>query len=272
MSLILNQDIEKNPWKNNLTEEIVQGNYYQWGKACTIDEENILLMQSPVFCKDYIVDTYYKTTHGILVDNWTQEQLHENCIYVVFPNKTVEEKTLNNIASFLNPWFASNDIQPTVIRKFTETFFNKASTKHIYCIQGDSKWTNNAFVWSIYLSIIRMCGYKTAMKSIDFTFDNTTCNEHNYYSKQPKQQKQLLETIFNNPFVYMKELPKKYSHTGYEKGMVVSHGQTGPFCMMDFCVGAISSTKYNYTEMITTNYFTKQFYEQLYGVEYKYVR
>lgn len=269
MSLILKQNIEKNGWNADYREQRIQPGYWYWGKATTIDETTLLLMQGPVSCKDYVVDTYFKECSQFEAQNWTKKEKQENCIYVNFPNAVVQQKCLDNITNFLNPWFAENGISPVIIRPITTHPFRPGGSYRLFGIQGDAKWTSNAFAWSLYLSIIRLCGYKKDMKTIDFTYDEDQCNEHHYYYQST--QKKLLLAVFQNPFPYLAPLPKPYKNTGYTSATKPAHGQTGPFFYAQ-SIHAAKESKYDYTAYINNSYFGNMFYEQTYGEPYKYVR
>ena len=194
---------------------------WMWGKAKTFEEGKIKLLQNLLTCKDYIVDTYYKPTtimHSLITsENWKKQERTENCIYIQFPNLLFQNTVINNIENFLNPWFKTNNILPTTC----EQLYTKESKKIdlFYCIRGDNKWTLNAFAWSIYLSIIRMMAGEENATKINFTPTNPiyVTNESTYYSLHcfDKNQQELLNTIFNNPFPYLIVPPEPYNTTGY---------------------------------------------------------
>lgn len=245
-----------------------------WGKAATDDDGSIIAMQPPLICKDYIVDTYYKSTQGYRYTNWTDDQRYENCIYVSFPSEEIFLCFVHNLSNFLNPWFAANDIAPTTIEIFSKTCFQLLKGQHIYCIRGDSKWMINAFSWSIYLSIIRLIGHQKEMTQINFDKDQSLClcNELVYFNNYDfeSKEREILMDIFTNPFPYLIEMELPYKKTGY-KTYIPGHGQTGPFYLLSCCTCA-TNKRQDFTIFCKEYYFGDIIYKKLYNKAYKYVR
>lgn len=234
-----------------------------WGKAKTVEEGKIELLQGLVGCKDYIVDTYYKNNnimHSIISNNdWKEQERTENCICVRFPNLLIQNIVINNIKNFLNPWFKANDVLPTTCEQIYTNDSKKINL--LYCIRGDSKWTLNAFAWSIYLAIIRMMAGEEKTTKINFTPINPTyaTNESSYYNQHrfDKNNQELLNTIFNNPFPYLIVPPRPYNTTGYNN-YLPRHGETGPFNLQNWMIQVKLNPRDYKEHPKNNNYFLKE--------------
>ena len=105
MSIKLIQDKAKLPSSYTLTYNLTNGykrNSLFWGKVCTTNSETFLGMQLPVTCKDYMVDTQYRSNSNIHIDNWSKEQLHENAFYIVFINDVQKDLFLDQMKVIFN--------------------------------------------------------------------------------------------------------------------------------------------------------------------------
>lgn len=256
------------------TQIIIHKNNWYWGKATTIDKNKIEMLMNIVTCKDYIVDNLFQThrTTNQTKDNITDKERYENCIYIFFPNEQIATNVINNINTFLNPWFKKNGISPTTIEQASWT--KNTYDNLLYVIKGDNKWTLNSFGWSIYLSIIRLMGVKPNLTSIPLDIDNNNAkisfytNELGYIdgwkrNNQPNIVKNLID-IFNNPFPYLIKLDDPYDISGYYKSQSKSHGITGPFYIITLIYNA-HTYKRDYNDHIhLNNYFYKLLVNKVY--------
>jgi hypothetical protein len=243
-------------------ESFLYDNHFHWGKAY-IDGDEAILMQAPVTCKDYVVDTYFRTgTHLFQREHWTEQQCHSTCVYVVLPNEEYATRLVKNITQCLHAFEKTNKLARTVATRVTKGPF----TQPTFVITGSSLWTRNATVWSMYLSLLRMCAVTANYKSIHFTQDTAdfSCNEHSYFASKPEHQ-QLILDCYKNIRTWMKPLPETHTKTGYTSGVTVGHGQTGLFYLFQmFTALKARNLQERIITQLKSNYFAQLLHKDLY--------
>jgi len=203
-------------------------NGIQWGKARRVDENTFGFVQSPVTCKDYVVDTYYRVSYGFNPALWTEEQRYAPLIYIVFQSKDRYTHFLKMVKEVLNPWEIKQGVKPCVVY---EACYEPLKHYPWAVIEYDTCWMNNATAMSIYYSLLRIC---TANDNLSFKRTDKknlwNCNEFSYYDNNPSWAQKILDDVLVDvtPYLIVPEDP--YKNHGYK--MPPSHGQTGLFFML----------------------------------------
>lgn len=264
MSIKLIQDTAKLPSFYTLTNNLNNGykrSTLFWGKACTTDSETFLGMQMPVTCKDYMVDTQYRSNGNIRIDSWEKEQLHENAFYIIFINNAQKELFLANVSLLIHPIEKKQRIIRTKIFEPDESPFKPLNLPHVI-VKGSQKWIRNSMAWSFYLSLMRLCAYTT--KEIGFDLSNdylrVTSDWIYYTSLQPKG-KEIWNWLIKDCSVLFTKPPEEYDPiTNYKNSFgPISHGHTGIFHCLSIC------DRKNLANMYTGNdkiYFTKAYQDE----------
>lgn len=227
-------------------------NGIQWGKARRINDVSFGIVQSPVNCKDYVVDTFYRQSYGFDPDLWTTEERYSPLIYIVFKVKERKDHFLKMIAEQLNPWEVKQGVQPC---KTFEVTCEPLKDYWTVVIEYDKCWMNNATAMSIYYSFLRIC---TANDKLSFKQSDKikwNCNEFGYYIQQYTWARKVLDDLFVDitPYLVVPEDP--YKAHGYK--MPPSHGMTGMF----FMLGQIS---YYRMQLPTMTRASNIFYQHIY--------
>lgn len=264
MSIKLIQNTDKLPSSYSLTYNLTNGykrSTLFWGKACTTDSETFLGMQLPVTCKDYMVDTQYRSNSYIRIDNWSKEQLHENAFYIIFIDNAQKELFLANVPLLIHPIEKKQRIIRTKIFEPDESPFKNKNLPHVV-VKGSQKWIRNSMAWSFYLSLMRLCAYTT--KEIGFDLSNdylrVTSDWIYYTSLQPKG-KEIWNWLIKDCSVLFTKPPEEYDPiTNYKNSFgPISHGHTGIFHCLTIC------DRKNLANMYTGNdkiYFTKAYQDE----------
>lgn len=264
MSIKLIEDKDKLPSRYSIAQSLLseykRSNLY-WGKVYTTDSETFLGMQLPVTCKDYIVDTQYRSNSNIRIDIWEKEQLRENAFYIVFIDNAQKELFLANVPLLIHPIEKKQRIIRTKIFEPDESPFKNKNLPHVV-VKGSQKWIRNSMAWSFYLSLIRLCAYTT--KEIGFDLSNdylrVTSDWIYYTSLQPKG-KEIWNWLIKDCSVLFTKPPEEYDPiTNYKNSFgPISHGHTGIFHCLTIC------DRKNLANMYTGNdkiYFTKAYQDE----------
>lgn len=197
-----------------------------WVKAHTMDNENVMTMSCAMTCKDHMIDGYMNyRTHAYSKGDWTQAQQNENAIVVIVP--TNQTKLLvKNIKDVLNPYEKKHRLQKTTCTLLT----NNLIARNCYLIKGSQMWMRNATAWSLYLTLIRLCGQTKDMLSLDGAFMGTNPirnNDRVYFSNLPPEEKTLYLSYVNNPRQFLVKLPNTHQNSTAPKEMHLPHGGAG---------------------------------------------
>jgi len=247
-------------------------NMYNWVKAYTPDGKTFYPFHSLGTCKDYIIDSFIGRRIGydnnILKQKEAQQQ---NCVLI-----TCDSKQKNQLSSNLNTFNAFCAKQGTKPISIVE--LNVPNNKFIQCyaIIGDDVWSKNAFLYSIYLTMIRLI-HKQPLTNEYFTQDmlKNSNYEGMYMSKWAHIDKytNLIVNAFVNPSQYFKDLPDKYDVRGFTPEHPHNHGQYGPFNILSSLIYLNTSCevyeKNYYINQIENGYFYKKFQNALHPIEPK---
>lgn len=264
MSIKLIQDTAKLPSYATLTNHL-NSDYKRstlfWGKACTTDSETFLGMQLPITCKDYMVDTQYRSNGNIRIDNWSKEQRHENAFYIVFIDNAQKELFLANVPLLIHPIEKKQRIIRTKIFEPDESPFKNKNLPHVV-IKGSQKWIRNSMAWSFYLSLIRLCAYTT--EEIGFDLSNQylrTTSDWSYYTNLQPKGKEIWNWLIKDCSVLFTKPPEEYNPiTNYKNSFgYINHGQTGIFHCLAICDRKNLGNMYEGNDKI---YFTKAYQEE----------
>jgi len=270
MSIKIIEDLRKMPLSliAHLNDE-----YYMWAKGIRTEDPLIYqAIQGVVSCKDYVLDTQFRTQGYFDPQHWTKEVLHQNVTIIFFPLITDLKNLQKHLETFLHPLEKKFGFTPTKVLQTVEVCGNKK--RKCAVIDGDDQWNRNGLLYSFYLSIIRALAHTDKDKIV--TQENIfeicgNCNEYNYWMavKESKYQVDFINFIWNN-IPSLVEIPKEFnSYTGWNHTYHrPSHGETGPFHL----AGRIDRTKvnaaiyeqYGYTtpKLLRTslsNYFAQKF-------------
>lgn len=256
-TLTVNNEINvKNPHEIYLFSYDIKASFY-WGKCCIDDEtKKVSFMQAPGSCKDYVVDTYYRTsTHGFQRNIWKDEQIEYPSVYI-WSGKSFTKQYIQRIKEVLNPWEEANGFIPTEAFKvdFGDTkLATPLAAEGVIVIKFDPIWMINSMAMSFFLSIVRH-SLQTGViqfKDLDTT---TNTNEQEYYRRQSKSLKSVLDYSINNPRDYLDQI-KDTTSTGYPANPN-SHGCTGLF----YTMGALYA-KYSDRDDVKRIYIKMKHYE-----------
>lgn len=215
---------------------------FWWMKACSTPEEGVYkLIQAPVTCKDYVVDTQYReVTSG----NWsmghmdiTDKERHENCVAVISHVNYIKQ-LMHHLELFLHPLEEKLELEKTQVLPVDK--YNNMDKKGLYIITGDNKWNTCGLSWSMYLSIIRAMAFtntKRTPKTINDLFTYCSANEGRYMqyyvheSEYSKYGKKIFAWIEENLPLFLDGIKlKSYNkYTGYTTAQ--GHGMTGQFTL-----------------------------------------
>lgn len=234
-----------------------------WGKACTTPE-GVEIMQGGVTCKDYVVDTLFKETLTFNSSYWTKKEREECCFYISFPTNQYAVNFEKNVNGFLNAYEKSYRLKKTIITPTTTGHGFQGIT---YTIKGSQKWMTNAFVMSMYLSLIRVCACKVNMTEVSFVRDKEDfgCNENIYWGNLQDTHRTLLLKYYANIRDFMKPLPGEYGITGYKKDQEASHGQCGLFYILSMVLTYKHNPHTTYARPFLHNIFGAQIWKDLHG-------
>ena len=234
-TLTVNNEINiKNPYENHLFGSDVKSLFY-WGKCCIDDEtKEVSFMQIPGSCKDYVVDTYYRTyTHGFQRNLWKEEQIKYPSVYI-WSGESFTKQYIQQIKEVLNPWEEANGFIPTEAFKvdFGDTkLATPLAAKGVIVIKFDPVWMINSMAMSFFLSIVRHAVQTGVIQFKDSERKEYPTNEQGYYSRQSKDLKSVIDYSINNPREYLDHM-KDATPTGYSTNPN-SHGCTGLFYTMN---------------------------------------
>lgn len=209
--------------------------YFYWGKCYIEDNENkVIFMQQYGTCKDYVVDTYYRTTtHGFDSKLWNREQIEYPSVYI-YTNKTNIKTYLKNIKEVLNPWEEKHGFVPTEAFNVDLTRSDLSNdpgvSPYILVLKYDPIWMTNSMTMSYFLSVVRHALQRESIyydKGIPTVYNN----EAEYYNRQSKILREVVLYSLDNPREYI-DFVKDATPTGYlnETGL---HGVTGLFYILN---------------------------------------
>jgi len=224
-----------------------------WGKCIINDEENTVeFMQTPGTCKDYVVDTYYRSnSHGYAAKYWTDKQRAYPSVFL-WMRPELYKQAIMNIKEILNPWEEKHNFIPTECFQvdFNTTELADESNKKgtVLVMKYDPKWMTNSMTMSYFLSVMR---HSILQGLTDFSkykdIDSYGAPEYNYYQRNTTTPfRKVFDYIHNNPN-HLIEYLKDATLTGYKR-QLDSHGCTGLFYI----------SQYLYYKYQGTEYYTKQ--------------
>ncbi len=232
---------------------VVETGYWQWTKVWKKENNIFEIIQYPVGCKDYIVDTYYRTPPSMPPRVWTQEQLMQPYVALYFPNVAVATLFKTNVLKLLKPWEDKNNLKNLIVHPVETSWNNRVPLNLQYVIEFDEKIMRTATALSFYLSLIRTLGYNNKTDTLCFNFHTSFCNENSYY--QYASYKPLLDSIIDSPKFLWKKVPVGYDNTGHKigaRGKMGTHGSTGLFYMDKILYQFICRN--NIAETVNNNY------------------
>ena len=238
---------------------------WAWTKAYTPDGKTFYPFCTLGTCKDYIIDSFigYRIAHNDDV-LYTKEVQQQNCVLILC-NSTKKKQFLDNLNLF-NEFCTKQGTKPTTI---TEIEIKENPFINAYAVMGDSIWSKNAFVYSIYLSMIRMIH----KKPLDDTYFHEgflrNSDEGCYLNRFASSSKyvDLAVNTFQNPSQHFEDLPSKYDVRGATQNLSHAHGIYGPFNIL-ISLHYLNVTKdvYDkpaYLNTIKDGYFYEKFQNEL---------
>jgi len=219
-----------------------------WGKCVINDEDSTVeFMQTPGTCKDYVVDTYYRSSsHGYQASYWTDEQRAYPSMYL-WMNFDLYKQAIKNIKEVLNPWEGKHNFIPTECFKVdfntTELADTQNKTGRLLVMKYDPKWMTNSMTMSYFLSVMRHSILQGTTDFSKYTDYNYNMPEYNYYNREPnKPFRKVFDYIHNNPN-HLIEFLKDATFTGYKR-QPDSHGCTGLFYISQYLYYKYQGTEY----------------------------
>lgn len=211
----------------------VQSTFF-WGKCYINDEtKEVQFMQIPGTCKDYVVDTYYRTsTHGYTRNLWQEEQIKYPSV-CISSNKSYIQKYIQHVKEVLNPWEEKHGFIPTEAFKvdFGDTkLATQVAAKGVIVIKFDPVWMTNSMTMSFFLSIVRHTMQTGIIQFKDSERIGFPTNEQAYYNRQSSDLKSVIDYSIENPRDYLDQM-KDATSTGYPTNPN-THGCTGLFSIM----------------------------------------
>lgn len=238
---------------------------WAWTKAYTPDGKTFYPFAYPGTCKDYIIDSFIgrRNLYDTSILN-TEKAQQQNCVLILCD--ATKKKQLQDNLNIFNEFCAKHGAKPTSVIDI-EIPENKYI--HAYVVMGDSIWSKNAFVYSIYLSMIRILH----TKQLTDTYFNEQIlresDERDYIIRWgfiPKYLN-LIVNAFQNLSQYLEDLPDKYDVRGATVHLEHSHGQYGPFHILTSLhylnTSEIVHNKNHYLHLIKEGYFYEKFQNEL---------
>ena len=231
MSLTLIEDIKKNLYGKTYRNSINTFGF-QWGKAAFVPDHpsQVMMVQGPVTCKDYVVDTMFKDASLCIRANWTPEQLNDPLVYIVVEN-TMVGTFLTNGVTFLNDYEKYHRLIKTKVTKIDSTIWD-LQEQTVFLVHFSKMWMKTVAALSTYLSILRMCIHvkkptDIKFKPVNHMLRHNTYAEQTYMQRLPQELQDMVTYYSNNPRLLMK-LPKGHYITGI-KTTGCGHGWGGLF-------------------------------------------
>ncbi len=195
---------------------------FLWGKCYRDKESNFVGVQSPVSCKDYIVDTYFNTvTSGYKEQAEFVLNKYDPSFYILCPNMELKQKILKHVKTHINKYEEKHGFKLTEAYDVECTCVRDANyNKYIICFEYDPMWMMNATAMSVYLSMIRTYIYSTQTTDFDTVKLDAVrdCNEYTYYSQLSTNQKHLISYLYNNPrLLCVDTTALGYEKSGFKK-------------------------------------------------------
>lgn len=213
---------------------------WSWVKAHTMDNKNVMAMSSAMTCKDHMIDGYMnQQTHAYTGRDWTQKQQNENAFVVIAPTYQTNN-LVKNIKEVLNPYEKKHRLQKTTCTLLTHNMIGR----NCYLIKGSQMWMRTATAWSLYLTLIRLCGQTSDMLSIDGAFVSTNTirnNDRSYFSTLSPEEKTLYLSYVNNPRQFLIKLPTTHKNSTAPIRMSLPHGGAG----LHFMISTIAQAHHN---------------------------
>ena len=231
---------------------VVESGYWQWTKVWKKEDNIFEIIQYPVGCKDYIVDTYYRTPPSMPQGVWTSEQLMQPYVALYFPNVAVATLFKANVIKLLKPWEDKNNLKNLIVHPVETSWNTKVRLDLQYVIEFDEKIMRTATALSFYLSLIRTLGFNKT-NTLCFNFHTSLCNEYSYYEYASYQP--LLNSVIESPKFLWRKVPEGYDNTGHKngaRGRFGTHGSTGLFYMDKILYQFICRN--NNAETVNNNY------------------
>lgn len=241
--------------------------YWQWTKAIKTAENVFKIIQSPVGCKDFVIDTYFRNPRSML-NIWTEEEKYQNYVALYLPNTTVKDLFLSNVEKLLHPWEKKNNLKPVIVHPVETSWNKRVSLSLQYVIEFDPKIMRNATAFSFYLSLIRSLGYNKT-DTLGFK-DAHGCNEASYYAEC--RYKDILDGIIAVPKFIWKKTPEGYNNIGTETSYLwqatYGHGSTGIFSLLMQISYYMNNTREE-PKHLTKNYLVKLILNRMKKAGYK---
>lgn len=200
---------------------------WAWTKAYTPNGKTFYPFCTLGACKDYIIDSFIGRRIVYNTDLLSLEKAQQqNCVLILIDTKR-KNQFLDNLKIF-NEFCEKQGAKPTTI---IEIELKENPIINVYAVMGDSIWSKNAFVYSIYLSMIRMI-HKKPLDNTYFHDDFLRNSDEGTYIRRFDSLSKyavLAVNAFQNPSQYFEDLPSKYDVRGGTKDLPHSHGLYGPF-------------------------------------------
>lgn len=208
---------------------------FLWGKCYHNEEGNFIGVQSPVICKDYVVDTYFTTITGGYAEKDTfLPHKYDPCFYIICPTITLKQMIMKRIISHVNAYEEKHGFKPTVAYDVECDYMRDTKyNKYVICFEFDPQWMINSTAMSVYLSMVRCFIHTTQETDLGILrFDAVReCNENVYYPNLSTVQKHLISYLYNNPKLLIVDTTKLgYEKSGFKKA--TGHGASGLFYAM----------------------------------------
>lgn len=243
--------------------------FWSWVKAYTPDNKTFHPFYNAGTCKDYIIDSFIG--HRISYDNpilQKPEAQQQNCVLIVC-DLDKKKQLLSNLNTF-NEFCAKQGTKPSSI---IEIDIPRNKYLQCYAVMGDNIWSKNAFIYSIYLTMIRLIHYQPLTNEY-FTHEmlKKSHNENIYLLKWSHLSKytNLIINAFVNPSQYFEDLPDKYDVRGFIPEHGHGHGQYGPFNILNSLMYLNTPDqvyeKNYYKQLIKNGYFYKKFQDILHPI------
>lgn len=235
--IILIDDKTKNPYEEAFTSTGSLSNF-SWAKARRTDDPQVFeIMQGFVGCKDYVMDTQFRSQSYFNADKWSQEHIRDNCVVIYTQNTGLVHQFKHHLETFLNPLEQKQGLQLTQIHQITHLKKRNKKAKssgNFYVVHGDNRWNVHGNAWSTYLSLVRAMFHTSvelSPKTITGFYSVCTSNEYSYWGQddRKKERHAFIKAITNDVAALLQPIPKGYEdYTGYATN-APGHGSLGTF-------------------------------------------
>lgn len=218
------------------TSYIIPKNPYGmlWGKGL-INEKNktIEFVQAMGSCKDFVVDTYYRThSNGFVRNLWSDKELADPTV-ILYVDTELKNPIFQYVKEVLNPWEKKNGFTPSTFHSMDLSSYKNAinpegKPENVFILRYDPLWMQNAMTMSFFLSVFRHIGLTG---NLNFG-RGIASNEYMYYRELHYKIQKAIDYLIDNPRDFVK-YTEKCTLTGYEINQN-NHGTTGIFFLSNY--------------------------------------